>query len=172
MVTLTLDEATGRQRAALSLFFEAVGRLSPAQWEQPVAPGKWSPGQLAEHLALTYEIAAQAVRGTSSIPALPKPVRPILRALVLWTIRRGKFPRGGRAVKSLLPSDRVADREGILARLAKAADDFAAESSAALRKDHSTFVHPLFGTMRVVDYVLLNDLHTRHHTAQLPAAAS
>lgn len=172
MATVTLDEAIRRHRAALSRFFDAIAPLSPAEWEQPLAPGKWSPGQIAEHLALTYEVASQVVRGTSSIPPMPRLLRPMLGWLVLWTIRIGRFPRGGRAMKGFLPSDRAGAREQILDRLTRAADAFDAECAGARREDRPGLVHPIFGKVRVVDYVLFNDLHTRHHTSQIPGARS
>ena len=42
-------------RRAVGAFVDAARAVSPAQWTTPRAPGKWSPGLVTEHVALTYE---------------------------------------------------------------------------------------------------------------------
>jgi hypothetical protein len=168
----SLDKGIRRNREAPSRFLSLADRLSPAEWNQPVAPGKWSPAQIAEHLALTYEISSQALQGTSSLPALPAPVRPFLRWMVLLSIKKGQFPPRGRATKGMIPSATAIDREKVLPRLTMAVDTYTAECTAAEKAGREAFVHPAFGRIRVVDYLLFNDLHTRHRTSQIPAPTS
>ena len=42
--------------ASEARFRHAIHGLTEAQWEQKPAPGKWSPAELAEHLALSEEV--------------------------------------------------------------------------------------------------------------------
>lgn len=169
MTAATLDRALDSNREAVARFMAVATHLSQTVWEQPVAPGKWSPGQIAEHLALTYDIARQILHGTSSIPALPAPLRPLLRWFVFRSIKKGRFPTGGKALKAFAPADRAGDRDTILRRVSASADSFAADFTAAAAGGRTSLVHPAFGKLALSDYVLLNDLHTRHHTRQIPA---
>ena len=171
MAATNLDDAIRRNREAVARIVTVIEQLAPAEWEQPVAPGKWSPGQIAEHLVLTYDVSRQVLHGTSSIGGLPVFVRPLVRWVVLRAVRTGKFPRGGKARKGFVPSGRALERASVVQRLTSAVEAFAADYSAAAREGRTTFVHPAFGKIRLVDYALFNDLHTRHHTAQIPAAA-
>jgi Protein of unknown function (DUF1569) len=171
MTTTSVDDAIGRNREALARFMAVVTSLSRVEWEQPVAPGKWSPGQIAEHLALTYEVARQVLHGTSSIRALPAFFRPLARFVLRRAVKKGKFPRGGRAVKGFIPGEGPGDRDVILQRLTAAVDMFVRDYEAASRAGRTTFQHPAFGNLSLRDYALFNDLHTRHHTAQIPARA-
>jgi len=41
---------------AVTDFLTTAGALAPSEWGRHRAPGKWSPGQVAEHLVLTYEL--------------------------------------------------------------------------------------------------------------------
>ena len=171
MTTTSVDNAIERNREALARFVAVVTSLSRAQWEQPVAPGKWSPGQIAEHLALTYEVARQVLHGTSSMRPLPAFVRPVARFVLRRALKKGKFPRGGKAVKGFIPGDGPAERDVVLQRLTAAVDAFIKDYDAAAREGRTTLQHPAFGTIALRDYVLFSDLHPRHHTAQIPARA-
>jgi hypothetical protein len=42
-------------RRTVSAFVDAALAVSPAQWTTRRAPGKWSPGQVTEHVAFAYE---------------------------------------------------------------------------------------------------------------------
>ena len=169
MTTPSLDDAVRRNREALSRFVTAVEGLSADEWRTPVAPGKWSPAQIAEHLALTADEARQVLRGTSSLPRLPAPVRPLVRWIVLRSVRTGKFPRGGKAAKAFTPSGASAERAQALQRLRTSADAFEAEFAAAARAGRTKLAHPAFGALDLVAYMLFNALHVRHHTAHIPA---
>lgn len=164
------------RRAALQAHHHAVHRfldraraVSPAEWHRPRAEGKWSPGQVAEHLALSYESGCDVLRGTAG-PGAPGLVRPILRTLllrpVLWL---GRFPPGSKSPPALRPGTSTAAGAGVLDRLQAAAAAF--ERDAVAVRD-TTVDHPAFGRVPLADFVRLQEIHTRHHCGQLPSRAS
>ena len=74
-------------------------------WSKAATPGKWSPGQVLEHVAISYETARQALLGKPSMPPIPRIFRPLVRKLVLGKVlRTGKFPKGAKAPAALQPA--------------------------------------------------------------------
>ena len=61
------DLRTSRQtnHQAVDAFLTAARTVPAVQWGKARAPGKWSPAQVAEHLALTYEINRGVLHGTA-----------------------------------------------------------------------------------------------------------
>ena len=172
MNTPTLDDSLRQNREAVSRLLAVIERMSPEQWARPVAPGKWSPGQIVEHLALSYDVSRQVLQGTSPIKPLPAIVRPLIRFVVRRAVKTGKFPRGGKAREGFIPSERAPERTGVVQHLTASMEAFAAEYGSAATQGRTTLDHPAFGRISLVDYALFSALHTRHHTGQIPAAVS
>jgi len=86
----------------------AAAEKSGAAWTVPRAPGKWSPSQVVEHVALALEESANVVSGApSKFPTLPRFVRPLVRGLFFNRVLQKKaFPRR----RPTKPSTRRADR--------------------------------------------------------------
>jgi hypothetical protein len=146
-------------------FLRVAYAVPTARWGEPRAPGKWSPRQIVEHLALDYEISAGVLRGGRSAVSAPWLLRPLVRWFLLRPIlRRGRFPQGRRAPKALRPTSIPADPDQLLGRLATAIATFEANIAALRRR---TVDHRGFGRIRLADFVRLQELHTRHHRAQL-----
>lgn len=140
--------------------------VSPAIWKTPREEGKWSPAQVVEHLALTYEYNARVLSGTAGKGA-PRFLRPLIRrAFITPALKAGRFTRKGKAPKTFQPGPgSPAPADGI-ARFTAAASAF----ESALRASRPQAVqHPFFGTLTAIDYLKLQAMHTRHHGAQLPA---
>jgi hypothetical protein len=96
---------------------------------------------------------------------MPRWLRPIIRALYLGKVlRTGRFPKGSKSPERLRPSPEPLPLEASLARIEKARADFEAE---ARKRAGLTIEHPVFGRIRVADYVRLSELHTLHHARQL-----
>ena len=153
-------------RDALDTFLATARALPPDRWNTPRAPGKWSPAQVVEHIALAYETNTQLLRGP--VPGgAPRWVRPLIRKFMLgYVLRKGGFPRRSRAPKVMEPkvSPAAAPPSVLLPRLESAAAAF--ESGAAAHPSN-TLEHPFFGNVPVADIVHLSEIHTRHHTPQL-----
>lgn len=84
-------------RAAVNELVTAAERVAE-RWTTPRAPGKWSPGQVVEHVARALEESANEVAGRRSrFPRFPAMLRPAVRLLVsdrvlrTGTIESGMF---------------------------------------------------------------------------------
>ena len=148
--------------------FVASARAVPAtEWSEPRAPGKWSPGQVVEHVARAYELNLDVLHGVPPGMSLPSILRPLLRKFGFNAIlRRGRFHSGSRAPRILRPSGSPAAAALLTQRLLSAANGFERDAAAGAQ----TVDHPFFGELPVVDLVRFQEIHTRHHLGQLPVA--
>jgi hypothetical protein len=152
--------------------FVATARAVPSpRWGQARARGKWSPGQVAEHLALAYEVNRRVLHGTAPGAAAPRLLRPLLRRLLLNPVlRRGTFFPGSRSPRVFRPGASPAAPAELLTRLQTAANAFETDAAAAA-KAGATIEHPFFGQLSLVDFVRLQEIHARHHRRQVAPAA-
>ncbi|MCI0434373.1 MAG: DinB family protein [Gemmatimonadetes bacterium] len=162
-----VEAVLAANRAAI-LDLIAAGEESGAAWTTPRAPGKWSPSQVVEHVARSLEEGAHVVAGEpSSFPTLPRLVRPVLRGLFFnRVLKTGRFPKA-RTSRALDPERGPASPQEGRGRLDDAMARFeqACRSRAATGQPVSSTV---FGTVSVVDYARFTEVHTRHHTRQIP----
>ncbi len=154
-------------RAAVDDLIAAADRTGAA-WTTPRAPGKWSPSQVVEHVARALEESANVVAGTrSKFPTFPTMLRSIVRGLFFnRVLRKGKFPKA-KTTKALDPATGPATPAEARRRLegALAQFDQACRTRAA---SGPIITSTLFGAVSVEDYAKFQELHTRHHRAQLP----
>src|SRR4030095_8755207 len=99
-------------RASVDEFRDAASAVDPADWDAQPGAEKWSPGQIAEHLRLTYEVLLRELGGGTGMRVrLPWWQRGLLRATVLRRIvARGTFPSGAPAVREIRPGAGPFDR--------------------------------------------------------------
>jgi hypothetical protein len=162
-----LHTALVANRSAVAEFLQTARLVSPEKWLVPRAEGKWSPAQVAEHLAKTYEESQKLIAGTSTIPAFPRLLRPVAGAVVRWTIlRTGRFPKG-KAPAPFRPTASPPAQDILCARLQEASNVFEEGVEAAARGGRTTFEHPFFGKFGVTEYVQLQAYHSVHHRSQL-----
>jgi hypothetical protein len=165
-----LQTALQANHQAVQEFLASARALPAERWDRPRAEGKWSPGQIAEHLALAYETGGDVLHGRSPGNAPPRFLRPLIRTLllkpVLWL---GRFPTASKAPAVMRPGSSPAPAPVLLGRLEAAV---AAFESAARELRGPTVDHPAFGRLPIVDLVRLQEIHTRHHHLQLPSDAA
>jgi hypothetical protein len=153
-------------RDAAERFLAAAAAVGAERWTTPRAPGKWTPAQITEHVALTYEHGAAMLRGEPRPPLVPRWLQPLLRALVLPRILRiGRF--GGRTPPPLRPSDSPGTPAAVLARLRGAVAGFEGEVARLAGSHRESVDDPGFGAISLQDAVRLQALHTMHHVRQL-----
>ena len=135
----------------------------------PRAPGKWSPSQLVEHVAVSLDEAANVVSGRpSKFPALPFFVRPVLRLLLFnRVLKNGAFPKA-RTSKPFNPAVGPATPAEARVRLEAALARFDRQCRARAEAEDSVS-SATFGVVRLTDYARFIELHTRHHTKQMPS---
>lgn len=162
-----IAEALAANRTAVDALIDAAARTGN-DWSTPRAPGKWSPAQLVEHVALSLEESANVVAGVpSKFPTLPVFVRPIARFFFNRILKKQAFPKA-KTSKAFDPSSGPPSPADARLRLgaALARFDKACRERAASAQPVASGV---FGTVSVEDYARFQALHTRHHAGQLPA---
>jgi len=151
--------------AAVDAFLATAAALPAERWSQPRAPGKWSPGQVTEHVTLAYEVNRGVLHGTAPGGAAPRLLRPLFRKLLLAPVlRRRRFFPGSKSPRICRPGPVAAPPDAALGRFRTAADAFERDV-AGLGMD--TVDHPFFGRLPIVDLVPLQEIHTHHHRGQL-----
>src|ERR1051325_5442768 len=103
-----IDTALAASRDAVDEMIGS-GERSPAAWDVPRAPGKWSPSQVVEHVAGGLDeftnFAAGRPPKISRPPAVVRLVlRPITTLLFRRVLRKGVFPTGFKFHKALNPA--------------------------------------------------------------------
>jgi hypothetical protein len=165
-----MNEALAGTRAAVDDLLAAAER-SASVWTTPRAPGKWSPSQIVEHVAMTLDESANAMAGgPTKFPKLPVFVRPLVRTFVFnRVLRTGAFPRAKStkafdpATGPATPAEARARLDAVVARFDRACRDRAAAGG--------PFASTIFGRVSVEDYVRFQAIHVRHHRRQMPDAS-
>jgi hypothetical protein len=154
------------QWESIHCFLDAAAGVPPDQWVEPVAPGRWSPAQVAEHVVRTYEVGAEQVRtGTGMRPR----AGPILQRLLRWfllphVIYHRSLPLRARAPREVKPSE-AGVPQGDLPRLLR---DAAAGMEREFRGAVRTHVfHAYFGPIELPRAMRFLAVHTDHHRKQL-----
>jgi hypothetical protein len=166
-MTTNLDTALASNRSATDELMTVAERAG-SKWTTPRAPGKWSPAQVTEHVARSFEEAANMIGGRpTSLPTIPALFRPLGGWMFRRILRTGKFPKvkTSRAMNPEMTPTAPANPAEARARLQSALATFERECLARPGR----FTHTSFGEISVEDYVRFTELHTRHHTKQIPS---
>jgi pimeloyl-ACP methyl ester carboxylesterase len=148
-----LRSALDAHHRAVDAFVQTARGLPPARWDQPRAPGKWSPGQVAEHLTLAYQVNRDLLHGGPPPLSAPRFLRPLIRIFLLGPVlRRGGFFPGTKAPRIFRPGPTPGPPDELLSRLEATTNGFEADSE-ALGSD--VVDHPFFGRLPLRDFVLL-----------------
>ena len=165
-----VSTALGANRDAVADLIAAAEKCGGA-WTAPPAPGKWSPSQVVEHVAISLEESAHRVSGRpSKLPSLPFFLRPLARGLLFRRVlKRGTFPKS-KTNKAMDPASGPATPADARIRLESALAQFD-RACRACANAGGTVTSPAFGTVPVEEYARFIEVHTRHHCKQLPGAA-
>jgi hypothetical protein len=161
----SIDTVLAASRAASEQLL-ADAEATAAGWATARAPGKWSPSQIVEHVARSYDGAVHMAAGQpSAFPRLPALIHPFVRMVFRRLLRKGSFPNG-RTTKAMNPVAGPSTPADGRARLAAAHDRFevACRDLAARGAPMRT---TMFGAVPVEDFVRFLELHTRHHDRQI-----
>ena len=147
----------------------AAANKSESTWTTPRASGKWSPSQVVEHVALSLEQSGNVAAGQpSKFPSLPRLVRPLVRLIFNWILRKRKFPKG-KTPPPFDPAAGPATPAEARARLEGATTAFDEGCRTCSSKGHDV-PSTVFGKVSLEDYVKFQALHVRHHIKQMPSA--
>jgi hypothetical protein len=166
-----INPALSANRDAIVELIAAADRSGPS-WTTPRAPGKWSPSQVVEHVARTFDESAKLISGApSTLPTLPFFLRPVVRTLVFnRVVRNGTFPKA-KTNKALNPPSGPSTAADARMRLESAVARFDLECRNCAHAG-GIVASGAFGRVPLGDYVKFMEVHVRHHCKQMPAATS
>jgi hypothetical protein len=164
-----IENIIAENREAAEHFMATARAVPKEKWEQPVGPGKWSPAQIVDHIAVTTEVALKAINGDPSMGSIPKFLRFIPRKLGFDpTIRKGRFPEKQRGPAIFAPSTGHPAYEASAAKLERAMVALETHVRNLMAENKHSFEHTFFGRVSIADYVRFGTLHIEHHERQLP----
>ena len=167
-MTTNVDAAVADNRSAVHELATAAEQTTAA-WAAPRAPGKWSPSQIVEHVALALEASANEITGKpSGFPTLPAFIRPIARTFFFKRVLRTEaFPKA-RTNKAMDPASGPATVTDARPRLEAAMRRFEAGCRECAAGD-GVVGSRIFGRVSLADYARFTALHTQHHRRQIPS---
>lgn len=164
-----IEDVIAENRRATDQFLRTAGQVPPAHWAQPVSPGKWSPAQIVDHIAVTTEVALKAINGDPSMGSIPKFLRFLPRKLGFDpVIKKGRFPEKQRGPAVFAPSTGHPSYDVSVERLNKAIAALETHVRGLMAQNQHSFEHSFFGRVSIADYIRFGTLHTQHHERQLP----
>jgi hypothetical protein len=157
-------------REGVDVYIDLARGLDPDRWATPVQARGWSPAQITDHLTRTYDFGSGVVDGTVTGPPLPRLMRWMIRKFWLQpALRNGRFTGKARTPKFFEPRAAGAAPEELLPRLRAASERFAELVERETGRGVEAVDHPMFGKIRLIDFLQLQVIHVQHHRAQLPA---
>jgi hypothetical protein len=163
-----LEDAIAENRAAATRLLATARGVPKEKWAQPVAPRKWSPAQIVDHIVVATEVALKAIKGDASMGSIPRFLRFIPRVFGFnATIKKGKFPEKQRGPAAFAPSTGHPTYEASAERLERALVALEMHIRALAAANTHSFEHSFFGRVGVADYVRFGAFHMVHHEKQL-----
>ncbi|HVG45057.1 MAG TPA: DinB family protein, partial [Longimicrobium sp.] len=138
------DDAADEHRAALAAFLDTAEQLRDDAWNAPWAPGKWTRAQVAEHLALTYEIA---IRELTTGQGLRVKVTGVRQRLLRWVLMphilfHRSLPVRVVAPREVRPPEVTVSRAALLRRLRELGVRWEMEMERAIGVGRGGLMHP------------------------------
>jgi hypothetical protein len=163
------DEAIARHDAAATAFRDTASLIRSDSWFAPLAEGKWSPAQVAEHLSQTYRVVICELRGEKGIRVRsPWFLRQVLRQTVLRSIfRRRKLPKGARAPSEVAPKVVDETKQQAVEKFIQLAREFEAAARTAETVKGRKLTHHIFGEIDVLPGIDFIAIHIEHHHRQI-----
>ena len=139
-----------------------------ADWHR--APqGKWSPAQIAEHLAISIDTSSRRFEERRSRPPMtPRPRGLLALAARVCILHLGWFPSGFRAPDATRPSERP-DPAEVSARIRRSHERFRELAGALLprRRGDLLVKHPVLGDLTLEEWMRFHVVHFHHHAKQI-----
>ena len=162
------DAAAREHRTALAAYVARAGRLTSEGWRAPRAPGKWSPAEISEHLALAYDAGLKELRGG---PGLAVRTNFWQRLVLRWFVMP-KLLAGGALTRPVKAPREIrhpvaGEQVPTLARLERLGETLERELEIASARGPVRFTHPYFGALNAVQTLKFCAFHARHHEAQV-----
>jgi hypothetical protein len=134
-------------------------------------PGRWSVGQIVEHLTNAIELSAQGFAGRADKPPMQRRPRTGPEAVARFVVFNfGWFPGRPQAPSITLPSE-LPDRARTETRLRDAVQAFGELERRVLpaRAHDLLLKHPRFGDLTLPEFMHFHVRHAVHHRKQIEA---
>ena len=153
-----------------SVVLGPLAGLPETSW-QHAPPGKWTPAQIVEHLALALEMSATTFAARRTKEPMARRAT-TLREKVgkVFTFGIGRFPPGLKAPERTTPPPRV-DGQAAEAhfRAAVAAWEAVERDLLPSKRDDLFVKHPRLGDLTLEEWGRFHVVHSRHHARQIRA---
>ena len=131
--------------------------------------GRWSPGQVVDHLATAIGNSARGFKERAGKPAMrrrPRALKEIVAKAVVFNL--GWFPGKPQAPTATIPADQP-DRSATEAKLRAAVQAFVAAERELLpaRAGDLYLKHPRFGDLTLPEFMHFHVRHAVHHRKQI-----
>ena len=157
-----LDESNAQTIAA-------VEKLSDAQWSFKAAPGKWSVGEVVEHIMLAEGTLFAQMEKALAAPVIPDwAVKTKGKADFIERVmvkRQGK----AQAPEAIVPSGKI-PRAELMAKLKAArakTREFTAKTEDEMHSHTTDHVFPVFNTLSAYQWLIYIPLHNIRHNQQI-----
>lgn len=157
--------------ASAAHFRAATLGLTEAQWDHRPAPDKWSPADLAEHLALSEEVMPRLARKALSEPGLARDAGQVreLDAEIVDSMKDDAWH--GNATESIRPRHTFPGGPAAAAAFMERRErtiDYVRDTDDPLREH--TFPHPAYGPLDGYQWLLMLAHHSDRHVRQIERA--
>jgi len=154
----------------MTALVDALQAVPPPEWDEPRAPGKWSPSQIAQHLVLTYQAVLRELGGE---PGMRLKLSALRRRVLKWFILphilfHRSFPIAAVSPRELRPSAGASAQADVGSILLDLEDRFEDAISLAVTSGTPGVTHPYFGTISPLRALRFLTVHLEHHTRQIP----
>jgi len=141
-----------------------------ADWHR-APPGKWSPAQIVQHLAISVDGSSRVFQERRAKPPMqrrPRPLRQRLAHVVYLDL--GWIPSGRRAPAATAPAEHP-DAAAVERQLREGVTRFLALARELLpARGRDLFVrHPVFGDLTLPEWLRFHVRHCAHHARQIRA---
>ena len=157
--------------ASTDRFRAATQGLTDTQWNHRPAPDKWSPAELAEHIALSEEVMPRLARKALSEPAIPRDEAQVREqdAEIIDSMKDDAWH--GNAPESIKPKHTFVNGPAaaatFLERRARTMS-YVRDTDDPLREH--TFPHPAYGPLDAYQWLLMLAHHSDRHVRQIERA--
>jgi hypothetical protein len=141
-----------------------------ASWQQ-APPGKWTPAQIVEHLALALELSATTFAARRAKEPMTRRGTTLREKIgKVFTFGLGRFPPGLKAPDRTTPPPQVDGRAAEAHFRSALAAWEAVERELLPGRRHDLFVkHPRLGDLTLEEWGRFHLVHARHHARQIRA---
>jgi hypothetical protein len=162
--------AAEEHRRAIDTCSAALRAVAESDWNAAREAKKWSPAQIAEHLAIVYDPVLSELEGGPGLrPLVPWWKWKIIRWKFLPRILAGTFLPGVPAPREVRPVATSGSPEDGARKLSERAAVFLNRFALARSGGRAAgFTHPYLGRLTDVDALRFLTSHAHHHRRQLP----